>query len=540
MLIYDAKVNHLTNPLGFQMKRTVFSWKVKHAEGNAQSWARILVAADEEMREILFDSGRDPKADSLAYPVNLSLTPRTGYYWTVEVMSDAGERALSEIQRFETAKMQEAWTGKWISCENTEKRHPCFEKEIVPDSKKNVEKARLYICGLGLYEVYYLFKGEDLSEERRIGEEYLMPYSNDYNEWVQYQTYDVTELLQKKGTLCILLGNGWYKARFGFSAFEDIGFYGNSWKLIAELRLVYTDGSEEVIGTDESWSVRRSHITFSNLYDGEHMNDMLPELPRETAVLCDPPKGELTERLSLPVTVHETFSPVKLIHTPAGETVFDMGQEFTGIFTLRVHEPAGTVIHIQTGEILQHGNFYNENLRTAKSEYFYTCDGSEHVIRPHFTFYGYRYVKIQGVTDLKKEDFLGMALYSDMEWSGEIETGHASINRLIRNVRWGMKGNFLDVPTDCPRGTSAWVGPETRRYFPLLPCILRIPMLFIGNISMIWQRSKALWTEKCRMWYLPAVWKQRPVSGEMPAASFHGICICSMEIRVFWRISSRA
>lgn len=101
--------------------------------------------------------------------------------------------------------------------------------------------------------------------EKRIGEEYLTPYSNDYNEWVQYQTYDVTELLQSSGRLSVLLGNGWYKARFGFAAFEDIGFYGNEWKLIAELRIEYADGSEELIGTDESWSVRRSKITFSNL-----------------------------------------------------------------------------------------------------------------------------------------------------------------------------------------------------------------------------------------------------------------------------------
>lgn len=456
MQIYDTKVNHLTNPLGYQMKRVVFSWKVKNAAGKSQTSARILVASDEQMQNILFDSGYDPKADSLAYPVSLTLMPRTRYYWTVSVKSDQDEMAASEVQWFETAKMQEEWTGKWISCDNSEHRHPYFEKELHP--QKKVISARLYICGLGLYEAFY--QSEANKQETRIGEEYLTPYSNDYHEWVQYQTFDVTELMQNPGTLRILLGNGWYKARFGFTAFEEKGFYGDSWKLIAEVHLTYEDGSSQVIGTDESWNVSRSTITFSNLYDGEHRDDTLPSLPKEQAILCEPPSGELTERLSLPVTIQETFQPVELLHTPAGETVFDMGQEFTGIFTLRVQEKAGTVIHIQTGEILQQGNFYNENLRTAKSEYFYTCDGTEQIIQPHFTFYGYRYVKIQGVTDLKKEDFTGLALYSDMEWTGELLTDHASVNRLIQNVRWGMKSNFLDVPTDCPQRDErmGWTG----------------------------------------------------------------------------------
>lgn len=125
-------------------------------------------------------------------------------------------------------------------------------------------------------------------------------------------------------------------------------------------------------------------IAFSNLYDGEHRDDTLSELPLEKAVFCEAPKGELTERMSLPVTIHETFEPKELLHTPAGELVFDMGQEFTGIFKLHVNVPAGTKVHVQTGEILQRGNFYNDNLRSAKSEYIYISDGTEMDLVPHF------------------------------------------------------------------------------------------------------------------------------------------------------------
>ena len=455
MKLYDLKVNHLTNPVGFRMERTVFSWKVAEAAGKRQKAARVRVAADAQMQEILFDSGWDGQASALGYRAEVALEPCTRYYWTVSVQSDAGEEASGETQWFETGKRSQPWQAQWITCDSAQKRHPYFEKALAPGKK--VARARLYVCGLGLYEAYYQPQG---GEAERIGAEYFTPYSNDYNEWVQCQTFDVTGQLQRAGTLSILLGNGWYKARFGFSALEDKGFYGNEWKLIAELQIVYEDGSSEVVGTDGSWTVRRSTITFSNLYDGEWRDDTLAELPVEAAVCCEPPKGALTDRMSLPVTVHETLVPVELIRTPKGEQVFDMGQEFTGIFALRVNEPAGTKIHIQTGEILQGGNFYNENLRSAKSEYLYISDGKEKILVPHFTFYGYRYVKVEGIADLKTAAFTGYALYSDLESRGSLHTGHALVNRLIENVRWGMQGNFLDVPTDCPQRDErmGWTG----------------------------------------------------------------------------------
>ena len=452
MKIYGAKVNHLTNPLGFYMPRTSFSWKVSESKGKEQKWARITVAADEDMKEVIFDSGEDENADSLAYKIDIGLAPKIRYFWRVIVCADTGEEASSEIQWFETSKMDEPWQGKWISCDSSEARHPVFEKEIIPAEGKEISKARLYICGLGLYEAYY--------NGARIGSEYFAPYCSDYNEWVQYQTYDVTAALKEAGTLSVLLGNGWYKGRFGYWQREDKSFYGDEWKLIAELQIDYADGTHEVIATDESWKVSRSNITFSNLYDGEHADDTLPALAEEKAFLCGPPKGALSARMSLPVTEHEILSPVELINTPAGEQVFDLGQEITGVFSLRINEPAGTVIHIQTGEVLQQGNFYNANLRSAKSEYIYVSDGTPKTIRPHFTFFGFRYVKVEGISDLKCEDFKGIVLHSDFEETAEIETENALVNRLIQNVRWGMKDNFLDVPTDCPQRDEkmGWTG----------------------------------------------------------------------------------
>ena len=164
---------------------------------------------------------------------------------------------------------------------------------------------------------------------------------------------------------------------------------------------MYTDGSEEVISTDETWQVQRSKISFSNLYDGEHRDDTLPDLPAEQAVLCDAPKGELTDRMSLPVTIRETFWPKELIHTPAGELVFDMGQEFTGIFKLHVDVPKRNKKYMFRQEKFCTAISTMKICGVRNQNTFIFPDGTEIDLVPHFTFYGYRYVKIEGIPDLK-------------------------------------------------------------------------------------------------------------------------------------------
>jgi alpha-L-rhamnosidase len=160
----------------------------------------------------------------------------------------------------------------------------------------------------------------------------------------------------------------------------------------------------------------------------------------------------LEARKSLPVCINEEIKPVALIHTPAGETVLDMGQNMTGWLRFKTSAPAGTHLHLQFGEVLQGGNFFRDNLRTAKAEYFYIADGTDAVVEPYFTFFGFRYVKISGwVGDLNLDDFTGCVIYSRMDTIGEIETSNEKVNQLFKNAMWGQKGNFLDIPTDCPQ-----------------------------------------------------------------------------------------
>lgn len=459
MTITKCKVNRLINPLGYHMDKTVFSWTVEGAAGKRQTAARIVVRRG---KETVSDTGW-AELDSLAAPVDVALLPRTRYHWTVSVRTDEGEEQTSGENWFETGKLDEPWAAQWIGCDEGEPRHPVFFKEIVPAGK--VANARLYICGLGLYEAAW--------NGVKIGGEYLTPYCNDYNSWTQYQTFDITERLQAPGILSVTLGNGWYKGRFGWDDTVTKPYYGDRWRLLAELRLAYADGTEEVVGTNESWQVTRSNITFSNIYDGEHRDDTLPSSPPIPAETADTPKGALIARYSTPVTVQEELPVKEVIRTPAGETVLDLGQNMAGFFRLRVDVPEGRDVRLQFGEVLQGGNFYRDNLRSAKAEYTYRSDGLPHVLQPQFTYYGYRYVKVEGIPNLCPEDFTALVLHSELPKAGMLTTGNELVNRLISNVEWGLRGNFLDVPTDCPQRDErmGWTGDA--QVFAPTACYLR-------------------------------------------------------------------
>ncbi len=482
MRIVECKTNHLVRPIGYQMEKPVFSYMIIESTGKKQTKARIRVSGDSQMKDILYDSGFSEDIDHLAFEADCMLEPRTRYYWDVTAWTDAGEEAVSEVTWFETGKREEPWQASWITCDGEEEYHPVFAKDMSIDGE--IRKARLYICGLGLYEAYL--------NGNKISKEYLAPYCNDYHQWLQYQTYDITEEIQSGGRLQVLLGNGWYKGRFGFSSkLNKKPYYSNTWKLIAEIRLEYADGTAVCIGTDDTWEVTDSHITSSNIYDGEVWNRKEGRRGIRMARICTEQMAPLLERLSTPVMVREEIDPVELIHTPAGEQVLDIGQNIGGIFRMRVKEPEGTVIRLQFGEILQEGNFYRGNLRSAKAEFVYVSDGKECVLEPHFTYYGYRYVNVEGVAQLKKEDFTALVLYSELPKTGTLTTGHELVNRLIQNTEWGLKGNFIDVPTDCPQRDErmGWTGDA--QVFSPTAMFLRDSYAFYKKYLFdMWQEQK--------------------------------------------------
>jgi len=445
MQIYGMKTNQLTNPVGFQLSPLRLSYKVKDCGGKYQKSARIRIYCD---GETVYDSGLCNEIDSLCFVPKITLSSRTAYEWDVEVTADNGETALSPRAHFETGKMDEPWQGQWIAPAEKIDNPRLYKSFILPEG---VLSARLYIVGLGLYEAYI--------NGKKVGDEYFAPYCNDYDHWLQYQTYDVTELLEGSNELSVMLGDGWYKGRFGFQQQREI--YGDTLCLACELR-VKTESGEVVIPSDDSWRCRETAVRFSNIYDGEVL-DLSASCDKEYAVQVYPQMGfeRVTERLSLPVRIQHTLPVKKVIHSVKNETILDFGQEVTGFVAFRAKGEKGQKYHLKYSEILQDGCFYNENLRSAKAEYTCVTDGKEQWIRPYFTFYGFRYVLIEGFGEnADPKDFFACVLYSDMEQTGFIKTNNKKVNRLAENALWSQRGNFLDVPTDCPQRDErmGWTG----------------------------------------------------------------------------------
>jgi alpha-L-rhamnosidase len=461
MRVVNLRTNHISNPLGFELAVPRLSWITEDTGSSFQSAAQVQIALDEKLENIIFDSGKREDIDSLSYTPSINIKPRTRYFWRVTVWGDKGDSAVSDTAWFESSKLEEVWKAQWITPDMDKEIHTLMRKGF--EIKGEIAAARAYICGLGLYELEL--------NGKRVSDEYFAPGINAYDFWLQYQTYDITSLLSSgDNSVGIMLGNGMYKGRFGF----DGGYYelyGDKFAAICEIVVTLKDGTEIVIGSDESWKCAPSPVKFSGIYDGE-IYDANEELKGWSTADFDDSSwnkvnsielgyDRLKARLSLPVKIKEELKPVDLILTPAGERVLDMGQNMTGWIRFKAKASKGTELMLQFGEILQKDCFYQENLRTAKAEFKYISDGSEREVQPHFTYYGFRYVKLTGFEgDINQEDFTGCVIYSDIEETGNIETSNPLVNRLFLNTKWGQKGNFLDVPTDCPQRDErmGWTG----------------------------------------------------------------------------------
>lgn len=466
-MIYDMKTRYQTNPLGIDLTDLTFSWKVKDAAGTAAEKIRIRISHDPSMRDCCFDSG-EVRGTLCHYSPDISLLPGQPYYWQVEVTDNTGDKAVSASAYFEGGHPDGGWTGHWIKAPFVQDIHPVFQKDFDLPFSPDGKNARLYICGLGLYEVY--LNGE------KVGDAYLAPYFTDYRYRIQYQTYDVSGLLKPgKNRMDVYLGNGWYKGKFCYSNHGGLqNYYGSEFILLADLYV--TDPNSAVgpanpwvLGTDESWYALKSPVVTSGIYDGELYDvqteaNILNPPTREKihAIAAVAPRGALIPMTGLPVRKQKVLSVQRIITTRLQETVLDFGQEITGWVAFYTDAAANQQITLQYGEVLQDGIFYRDNLRTAKAEYSVIADGTRRFVRPHFTFYGFRYVKVTGMTvdDSNKDDFEAWALYSDLEETGFLDTSNEKVNRLIENTKWSQRGNFLDIPTDCPQRDErlGWTG----------------------------------------------------------------------------------
>ena len=433
--------------IGFDLSHPVVSWR-----GTPHPCrARIEVSLDPAFRDLV--SVREGDLSPLGEPLGFSPAPRTVYYLRGLSLDGEEPDRVSETVTFESGKRDEPYTGSWIAPEAGDGCHPTFFRRFRVE--KPLVRARAYVTAGGVYEAY--LDGE------KLGEECLAPYFTDSRYALQVNTYPLS-LSAGEHTFSVTVGPGWYRGRFGLEGEENL--FGDRSALLAEVHFDYEDGSHEMFVTDETWEYVPSDIVFSGIYDGEDIDrtryaSLRPRHP--VAVLPDGGnlvREHLTDRYSPPLTVYLTLPVQKLLHTPAGETVLDFGQNFAGFVSFHNRLPRGRTVTLDFGEVLQGGNFYRENYRTARARFTYTSGGEPETVRPHFTYFGFRYVRVRGWDDCRPEDFLGCALSSEMEDTLVCKTGNKDIDRLLQNCRFGMRSNFMDLPTDCPQRDErlAWTG----------------------------------------------------------------------------------
>ena len=348
------------------------------------------------------------------------------------------------------------WHANWIRpAKSYGSVCPAFRKTFF--CPENVVSAALRITAMGVYEASL--------NGSRVGDFILAPGWTVYQKRLQVQQYELQIRPGQENELTVLVGKGWYRGRLAGWLPGQNSSAALPAALTAELTLRYPDGHTDTICTDASWQTAESAVRFSELYDGETYDAAFEPSVWTPAVICDGPTDTLIEQQGEPVREQERIAPARIFKTPAGEIVVDFGQNLTGYVEIALDGVKGEAVELSHAEVLdKNGNFYTENYRSAKAKYLYFCKDGAQRYKPKLTFYGFRYIRVDrfpcGAEHAAQENFTAIAVHSDMKRTGYLSCSDPLLNKLFENVIWGQKGNFLDVPTDCPQRDErlGWTG----------------------------------------------------------------------------------
>ena len=341
--------------------------------------------------------------------------------------------------------------GKWICFPiDMGQATACFKKSFT--TKGEIKKATLYASAIGVYNAFI--------NGKRVGKNVLAPGWTSYGTRVQYQTYDITELLTKKNTLDLAVGQGWAVGHIGY--FNTNHYFAEEIAVTAFIDVRYKDGTRDTVITDESFDVYTTEVTFAEIYHGETVDKTASIKKLGRAKLMNV-KSKLVAQTGEDIVENERLKPVELIITPNGERVLDFGQNMTGYVEVKANGNRGDRIVIHHAEVLdRHGNFYRDNYRSAKNEMTYVLSGDNDIFKPQFTFQGFRYIRLTEYPfdTVNTDDFTAIAVNSDIKRTGFFECGNEKVNQLYHNIIWGQKSNYLDIPTDCPQRDErlGWTG----------------------------------------------------------------------------------
>jgi len=477
--IGQMTTNGRANPLGIGGDDLSLAWSIESdARSTVQSAYRVRVGSTEGATDV-WDSGRvaSDRQTDIALPATLPLRPATRYYWQAKIWDGTGtESEWSAPAWFETGLASGDWAdAKWIAHRppapvGTEQSIttgslPLFRRVVT--LAKPPKSARLYASAHGIYQ--FSLNGQ------KVGDQFLAPGWTDYSKRLQVQTYDVTSLLRTgANALGVALGDGWYRGKVGLNWPR---VYGDTLAVVAKLRVTYADGSIQDFVTDESWRSAEGPFVQADLQDGETY-DARREQPGWDRADFDASKwipvavvpGDsrvLVPQPDEPVRATEVVTACSRSEPAPGEYVYDLGQNLIGFARIKLTGKAGQTVRIRYAEELnrqgeQRGRLYTENFRTAKVTDTYTFARDETVgYQPTFTQHGFRYIEVTG-TALPPDagDVAAVVLGSDLPNTGDLRLSHPMLDQLVRNIRWGQRGNFLSIPTDTPARDErlGWTG----------------------------------------------------------------------------------
>jgi alpha-L-rhamnosidase len=501
--VIDPRTEYQINPVGIDVVQPRFSWVIKANVRNIKQFAyEVRVGlTNENIRNggPLYWTSRKVVSDESNQVVYQGppLVAGKKYYWTVRIWDNQNHITdWSPIASWEMGLLKpDDWKASWIEPQvvaDANGGEPCQLLRHTFKLKKSVKSARLYITAHGLYKLQV--NGEKLDDWL------FTPGWTSYTRHLQYQTYDLTRYLKAgNNAIGIILGNGWYRGDLGWSKKSNL--YGTKTGLLAQLQVEYSDGSKSLIVTDKTWKSHDSPILMSEIYHGEKYDARL-EIPGwsnssfsdkgwKHVVVRQYSLDNLAAQTAPPVRRITEITPVSIFKAPNGDTLADMGQNMVGWVRLKIRGNAGRTVTLRHAEVLdKEGNIYFTNLRAAKQTIEYTMkSGDESVYEPSFTFQGFRFVKISGFAEMpEKEEITGIVIHSDMEPTGYFACSDLMINQLQHNIQWGLMGNFLDVPTDCPQRDErlGWTGDA--QVFAPTACYNRDAVLFYTK----WLKDLAL------------------------------------------------
>ena len=483
--VTNLQCEMLNNPQGIDVLKPRLSWQINADVNDVKQTAyQILVASSLEKLNAnnadLWDSGKveSDEAVNIIYK-GKKLENRQDVFWKVTVWTNKGEVKSNENAHFSIGILTYAdWKStRWIGYEKLSKDDSISQyarlsarylrKEI--NLKKQVKNAKVYIMGMGLYELYI--------NGNKIGDQVLAPVPTDYTKNVKYNVFDVTSQLKEgKNMLGTILGNGrFFAMRQDYKPYKIKSF--GLPKMALQLFVEYTDGTQDIIRTDDTWKVTTDGpILSNNEYDGEEY-DARKEMKGWNTINFDDKNWEKARYVQEPGGFYEgqmtpnmkimgEVKPISIKATTKGTYILDMGQNMVGWLQLKVKGKSGDQMTMKFAESLQaDGSLYIANLRDAKTTDVYTLKGEgEEIWEPRFIFHGFRFVEISGFpTKPTVDDFVGKVVYDDIKTTGTFESSDATMNQIFKNAYWGIRGNYKGMPIDCPQRNERqpWLGDRT-------------------------------------------------------------------------------